>query len=207
MSADEAPLVQPVQWPADGRLTPEWVVALGAALESASHAPPAELPRALPVAVWDKLITAATELLSAEETLVEVVPPAGCKVTVVGDTHGQLHDVLRLFSADVAGVPSSDSLFILNGDFVDRRAPRDTPPRARRQNPHWSFRLRTHSRAAAHALPQRRVGRGGAGARAGVEGGAAAIRVHAARQPREQIRNASVRLRARTAGQVRRGTC
>jgi hypothetical protein len=71
------------------------------------------------VSVVDSLIAAASEVLCQEETLVEVSPPPGACVTVVGDTHGQLHDVLRLF--EVAGAPSSDSLFILNGDFVDRR--------------------------------------------------------------------------------------
>jgi hypothetical protein len=81
--------------------------------------PPSELPHWLPVSVVDRLIAAASEALCAEESLVELTPPPGARVTVVGDTHGQLHDVLRLF--EVAGVPSSDSLFILNGDYVDRR--------------------------------------------------------------------------------------
>ena len=39
---------------------------------------------------------------------------------VVGDTHGQFHDVLRLLS--VAGRPSSSHLMVFNGDFIDRGA-------------------------------------------------------------------------------------
>jgi serine/threonine-protein phosphatase 5 len=41
-------------------------------------------------------------------------------VTVVGDTHGQFHDVVRMM--EVAGPPSANSLFIINGDMVDRGA-------------------------------------------------------------------------------------
>jgi hypothetical protein len=121
---------RPAEWPADGRLTPEWVTALCATLEHASRLPPAELPAWLPAAVLDRIIGAGVDALSAEETLVEVQPPPGASVTVVGDTHGQLHDVLRLF--DVAGTPSADALFILNGDFVDRcaEAARERDPRA-----------------------------------------------------------------------------
>eukprot|EP00808_Paulinella_micropora_P023590 g11404.t1 len=40
--------------------------------------------------------------------------------TVVGDTHGQLFDVLNLF--ELNGWPSSSNPYIFNGDFVDRGA-------------------------------------------------------------------------------------
>jgi len=43
-----------------------------------------------------------------------------CRVTVVGDTHGQFFDLLHLFSDAVAGFPSPRAPFVFNGDFVDR---------------------------------------------------------------------------------------
>jgi hypothetical protein len=142
---------RPAEWPAGGRLTKEWVVALCATLEHASRLPPAELPTWLPAAVLDRIISAGVDALSAEETLVELQPPPGASVTVVGDTHGQLHDVLRLF--DVAGTPSADALFILNGDFVDRcaEAARERDLRAL---------ARAAARCAAPAAPWRGCARG-----------------------------------------------
>lgn len=41
-------------------------------------------------------------------------------VVVVGDVHGQLHDVL--FLLEDAGFPAEDRLFVFNGDYVDRGA-------------------------------------------------------------------------------------
>lgn len=41
-------------------------------------------------------------------------------VVVVGDVHGQLHDVLFLLRD--AGFPSRDRVFVFNGDYVDRGA-------------------------------------------------------------------------------------
>ena len=109
---------QAVQWPA--AVTAEWVVSLCASLEAASHEPAKRLPRFLPAAVLLKLLSAAIEALSVDETLVTLQPPQGTRVVVVGDTHGQLHDVLRMF--ELAGWPSPEQLFVLNGDYVDRRA-------------------------------------------------------------------------------------
>jgi serine/threonine-protein phosphatase 5 len=42
------------------------------------------------------------------------------KVTVVGDTHGQFHDVCNLFT--IAGLPGPYNRFVFNGDFIDRGA-------------------------------------------------------------------------------------
>jgi serine/threonine-protein phosphatase with EF-hand domain len=42
----------------------------------------------------------------------------GCKVTVVGDIHGQLKDLLHILSE--SGMPNSLNKYIFNGDFVDR---------------------------------------------------------------------------------------
>ena len=56
-----------------------------------------------------------------ERALVALDPPSrGVRVNVVGDTHGQLHDFLKLL--DLAGAPSETNWFVFNGDFVDRGA-------------------------------------------------------------------------------------
>ena len=41
-------------------------------------------------------------------------------VVVVGDVHGQLHDVLHLL--ELTGEPSDERFFVFNGDYVDRGA-------------------------------------------------------------------------------------
>lgn len=45
------------------------------------------------------------------------VPPGG-KLIVVGDLHGQLHDLLRIL--DEAGLPSPTNIFVFNGNYIDR---------------------------------------------------------------------------------------
>lgn len=47
-------------------------------------------------------------------------PSAASSVVVVGDVHGQLHDLLFLLQD--AGFPSRDRIFVFNGDYVDRGA-------------------------------------------------------------------------------------
>lgn len=44
--------------------------------------------------------------------------PARPRLIVVGDTHGQLRDVLWIFSK--YGLPSPDNVYLFNGDIVDR---------------------------------------------------------------------------------------
>uniref|UniRef100_A0A7S4QH93 Serine/threonine-protein phosphatase n=1 Tax=Alexandrium monilatum TaxID=311494 RepID=A0A7S4QH93_9DINO len=62
------------------------------------------------------LSNTARKLVAQQPTLVEVEAP--CKI--FGDIHGQLRDLLFLFSA--FGLPSHESApsFVFNGDFVDR---------------------------------------------------------------------------------------
>lgn len=45
---------------------------------------------------------------------------AGEQVVVVGDTHGQFHDVCKML--DLVGMPSATRTYVFNGDFVDRGA-------------------------------------------------------------------------------------
>ena len=111
---------QPVRWPADGLVGPDWCRSLADALCEASQAEAKRLPRWLPSTVLHSLAQAASAILATEDTLVELQPPAGASVVVVGDTHGQLHDVLRLL--ELRGPPSQSTWYVFNGDFVDRGA-------------------------------------------------------------------------------------
>ena len=52
--------------------------------------------------------------------MLQLNPTPDVRVNVVGDTHGQLHDALKLL--DLAGFPSETNWFVFNGDFVDRGA-------------------------------------------------------------------------------------
>lgn len=56
----------------------------------------------------------ATEL----PTLVEVEVQEGTRLTVCGDTHGQLQDLFSIFTLN--GIPSASNRYLMNGDFVDR---------------------------------------------------------------------------------------
>jgi len=59
------------------------------------------------------------DLLKAEKTLQRVAVPAGSKITVVGDVHGQFFDVAHMLE-QVSGFPSPANPILFNGDFVDR---------------------------------------------------------------------------------------
>jgi diadenosine tetraphosphatase ApaH/serine/threonine PP2A family protein phosphatase len=64
----------------------------------------------------DRLLVQVSDLLREEPNLVRI--PPGQRVTVVGDVHGSLADVQRIFQ--LAGWPGPGNTFIFNGDFVDR---------------------------------------------------------------------------------------
>ncbi|XP_050228832.1 serine/threonine-protein phosphatase 7 [Mercurialis annua] len=113
----------PISWPCDGILSLEWMQNFSSTLEWASkNLPPSQFPTVLPVSTFDSLILTASKILHKEPNCVTVDPTNAddSSVTVVGDLHGQLHDLLFLLND--AGYPSDHSFFVFNGDYVDRGA-------------------------------------------------------------------------------------
>ncbi|MCO5573503.1 hypothetical protein L7F22_027274 [Adiantum nelumboides] len=73
-----------------------------------------KLPKpALKNAEITAVCTAAREVFLSQPTLIELSPP----VKIVGDTHGQYQDLLRLF--EMCGYPPQSNYLFL-GDYVDR---------------------------------------------------------------------------------------
>lgn len=116
----------PIRWPENGILTIEWIQNLILCFDwSSKNLPPSEFPSVLPVQVFDSLILIASKMLHKEPNCIPIQPfrpepDSSASVVVVGDVHGQLHDVLFLFRE--AGYPSRDRIFVFNGDYVDRGA-------------------------------------------------------------------------------------
>jgi serine/threonine-protein phosphatase 5 len=120
----------PISWPQDGKLTIEWIQNLTLCFDwSSKNLPPSEFPSVLPVHVFDSLILIASKMLHKEPNCVPIQPfrhdpdssnSSAASVVVVGDVHGQLHDLLFLLRD--AGYPSKDRIFVFNGDYVDRGA-------------------------------------------------------------------------------------
>lgn len=115
------------RWPPGGRVTAAWCTSLAATLEAATCAPAKRLPRYLPASVLAALADAAEGALRRDATLVEL-QPRGCPVTLVGDLHGQLHDLLRLLS--LAGPPRRGRAHAgeVSGAAVCERAARPPAP-------------------------------------------------------------------------------
>lgn len=111
----------PVSWPSDGAPTRDWVLSLMNAFDWGSrNLPPSEFPSVLPVQVFDSLVLSASKILHKEPNCVRIDGGDGSNVVVVGDVHGQLHDVIFLLRQ--AGLPADDRFFVFNGDYVDRGA-------------------------------------------------------------------------------------
>ena len=53
-------------------------------------------------------------------TLVQTAVQPGSRLTLCGDTHGQLEDVFTIFS--INGHPTPENRYMFNGDYVDRGA-------------------------------------------------------------------------------------
>lgn len=121
-SSDDPPEI-PLSWPSDAILTLDWVMNLTLAFEWASrNLSPSELPSVFPVQVFDSLILSASKILHKEPNCVTIdcCTTDSSVVVVVGDVHGQLHDVIFLLRD--AGFPADNRLFVFNGDYVDRGA-------------------------------------------------------------------------------------
>ncbi|TVT99147.1 hypothetical protein EJB05_55496 [Eragrostis curvula] len=120
-SPSAPPRPPPVEWPEDDQLTREWVAGLTSTLDWCSrHLPADQLPTVLPAPLVQRLVLRAASGLHQEPNLVRIDPRPGQSVVVVGDVHGQLHDVIFLLQD--AGFPSEERLFVFNGDYVDRGA-------------------------------------------------------------------------------------
>lgn len=65
-----------------------------------------------------KILRQVYKQLKEIKNTIHVSIPKGCKLTVVGDLHGQLPDLLHIF--DKSGFPSDTNKYIFNGDYVDR---------------------------------------------------------------------------------------
>ncbi|XP_021728252.1 serine/threonine-protein phosphatase 7-like isoform X2 [Chenopodium quinoa] len=112
----------PIQWPQDGTLTLDWVLNLMFSFDwSSRNLSPTDLPSILPVPDFDKLILCGSKILHKEPNCVRIDDVSSdSRVVVVGDVHGQLHDVIFLLNN--AGLPSDNRIFVFNGDYVDRGA-------------------------------------------------------------------------------------
>lgn len=66
----------------------------------------------------EQLCRDALELFKQERTLEHVTVPPGGHITVVGDLHGQVFDLIALIERE--GEPSPENPYVFNGDFVDR---------------------------------------------------------------------------------------
>lgn len=65
-----------------------------------------------------RILQKGYKMLKETPNLVHLTLTPQCKLTIVGDLHGQLHDLLRIL--DESGLPSASNKYIFNGDFVDR---------------------------------------------------------------------------------------
>jgi Ca2+-binding EF-hand superfamily protein/diadenosine tetraphosphatase ApaH/serine/threonine PP2A family protein phosphatase len=71
-----------------------------------------------PVYAMRLIVGAARIMKEQEQFMNEIQAPENGSVVVVGDTHGQLTDLLTIFKR--IGTPSEKRIFVFNGDFVDR---------------------------------------------------------------------------------------
>ncbi|XP_043711286.1 serine/threonine-protein phosphatase 7 isoform X1 [Telopea speciosissima] len=112
----------PLSWPPDGKITLDWIQDLISTFEwSSRNVAPSNFSSVLPVSVFDSLVLSASKILHKEPNCVRIdVKGEDSSVVIVGDVHGQLHDVIFLLRD--AGFPSENRFFVFNGDYVDRGA-------------------------------------------------------------------------------------
>lgn len=65
-----------------------------------------------------RVVNTARDMFAALENIQRLVTPPRGKITVVGDIHGHLSDLLYVI--DESGLPSDTNKYVFNGDFVDR---------------------------------------------------------------------------------------
>ncbi|CAH0481989.1 unnamed protein product [Peronospora belbahrii] len=74
--------------------------------------------RKIPRNVIVRVLTEATNLLQKNSTMVKFRIAPAKHITIVGDLHGQLDDLLLILREN--GLPSESNPYLFNGDFVDR---------------------------------------------------------------------------------------
>lgn len=80
---------------------------------------PKSLRKHMTFANLTRLLSQAQKMLVRYPNVLNIrLPGRGTRLTVVGDTHGQFHDVLRIFEQN--GEPSPHNWYVFNGDLVDR---------------------------------------------------------------------------------------
>jgi Calcineurin-like phosphoesterase len=65
-----------------------------------------------------QLLRTSYQVLKTLRNTIHMTVPTGTKVTIAGDTHGQLSDLLHIL--DESGYPSATNKYVFNGDYVDR---------------------------------------------------------------------------------------
>ncbi|OAD68982.1 hypothetical protein PHYBLDRAFT_127325 [Phycomyces blakesleeanus NRRL 1555(-)] len=64
------------------------------------------------------IILGVRKMMMESPSLIDIKVPAGGKLTVCGDVHGQFYDFINIFNTN--GWPSEKHAYLFNGDFVDR---------------------------------------------------------------------------------------
>lgn len=108
-----------LSWPQKGRITLEWIQTLISTFKWSAWKDPKEYQNVMPVTVVKKLINAASKIMRGEKNCVKIRVREDSEVIVVGDIHGQFHDLISLFEEN-AGFPSDRRYFIFNGNYVDK---------------------------------------------------------------------------------------
>ncbi|XP_010500321.1 PREDICTED: serine/threonine-protein phosphatase 7 long form homolog [Camelina sativa] len=118
---------KPLFWPSGGKLTFSWICDVMLGFDwSSRNLPPCEFSSVLPFHVLDELVLSASKILKKEPNCVRIESDKA-KVVVVGDLHGQLHDLLFLmqdagFPNGDAGLPNGDQFYVFNGNYVNKGA-------------------------------------------------------------------------------------
>lgn len=118
----QPPILQSLIWPPDDCITLDWIWSLISTIKQFSqNHPHSEFQLVMPISVVDKLVDNASSILSNEPNCVKIdCYGVDSRVVVVGDIHGQFHDLLHLL--ENAGFPSENQFYVFNGNYVDRGA-------------------------------------------------------------------------------------